>query len=418
MGVNVLKTSVVIIGAGPAGAATSFFLSKFSIPHIVIEKEIFPRDKVCGDACSGKTSLVINRANPDWLKEIHANSKEFLPALGIVFAAPNGKKIDIPFDPNRTPESKPPGFTVSRLVFDNFLFEKMVSSYCTIFQNAKVEDINRIDEGVSLIMKCSGTDYQIEAPVIVGADGDKSLVRKNFSVSNESPKSYAVGLRGYYDGVTGFHEENFIELHFLKEILPGYLWIFPMPNGKANVGVCALSDVVRKKKINLRQQMLDAINYNPQIAPRFKNAQLIDKIKGWGLPMATERLPISGDNFLLVGDAASLVDPFSGEGIGNAMYSGMLAATALNNVLGKGDFSAGTLKREYDDVFFKRIGQELKVSAAMQRLCNYGWLFNMVVNKASKSAELRNTISSMFADIDMRGQLKKPSFYFNILFNK
>jgi len=78
-----------------------------------------------------------------------------------------------------------------------------------------------------------------------------------------------VGLRAYYEGVAGLHPDNFIELHFLPEMLPGYLWIFPLPNGMANVGVGILSERIREKKMNLREQMLYAIRHNPQIAPRF-----------------------------------------------------------------------------------------------------------------------------------------------------
>ena len=164
--------------------------------------------------------------------------------------------------------------------------------------------------------------------------------------------------------------------------------------------------------------MLDAIQNNPQISSRFANAKLVDKIQGWGLPLAMERQPISGDNFLLTGDAACLVDPFSGEGIGNAMYSGMLAAAAIKEAIEKKDFSSAFLKNAYDDVFYKRIGEELQISAKMQQLSKYHWLFNLVINKAYKSQALRNTISCMFTDMDLRDQLRKPSFYFKILFNR
>lgn len=415
---NTITTDVIIVGAGPAGAGASFFLSKYGIPHVVIDKETFPRDKVCGDACSGKTALVINRANPEWMDEILANADRFTPSWGIKFVAPNGKALDIPFTASRTPETKAPGFTVPRMVLDNFLFCKMPSPYCTIYQGAGIKEIDRNNSGVTVTFAHNGTTHTITAPVIIGADGDKSIVRRKFVNDNSSPKAYAVGLRAYYEGVTGMHAENYIELHFLPEVLPGYLWIFPLPNGMANVGVGLLSEVVRDKKINLREQMLYAIKNNPQIAPRFAKATLHDKIQGWGLPLAMERHSLSGDNYILCGDAASLIDPFSGEGIGNALYSGMLAAMALKDVLPEKDLSAARLKTAYDDVLYKRLGDEFRISATLQRLSKYPWLFNFVVNKACKSPSLRNTISCMFSDMDLRGQFSKPSFYLKILFNR
>jgi geranylgeranyl reductase family protein len=413
-----IETAVIIIGAGPAGAGVSFFLSKEKIPHIVIEKEVFPRDKVCGDACSGKTALVINRANPEWLTEILGDESQFLPSWGITFVAPNGRSLDIPFSPKRNKDTKAPGFTTPRLVLDNFLFNKMPSPYCTICQDATVTSITESEGKVVVAMNQNGAAYIITAPLIVGADGDKSIVRKKYLSENTAPKTYAVGLRAYYEGVADLHQDNFIELHFLPEMLPGYLWIFPLPNGMANVGVGILSETIRERKINLREQMLLAIKNNPKIAPRFANATLNGKIQGWGLPLAMERQPLSGDRFILTGDAACLIDPFSGEGIGNALYSGMLAAAAIKESIAANDFSALSLKKNYDDVVYKRLGDELRISAILQRLCKYPWLFNFVVNKACKSPSLRNTISCMFTDMDLREQLSKPSFYLKILFNR
>ena len=413
-----IKTPVIIVGAGPAGAGVSIYLTKAGIPHVILEKESFPRDKICGDAYSGKTAFVLRKANPEWLSEIFQQAKRFLPSHGITFVAPNGKALDIPYKPHRTAGEQASGFTTPRLIFDHFLFKKLSSPYSTIYQNASIKTITRHLNEVKVAFTHDHKMYELTAPLIIGADGDKSQVRKNFLNDNASEKSYAVGLRAYYTGVTGLNAEHFLELHFLRELLPGYFWIFPLPDGSANVGVGILSEKVRQKKINLREQMLAAIKNNPNIRHRFVNARLVDKIYGWGLPMGTERNSVSGDNFMLVGDAASLIDPFSGEGIGNALFSGMLAADAIGKSLEAGKYDATFLKEMYDDQLYRRIGDELKLSASLQRLCRYPWLFNLVVNKAHKSPSLSKTISSMFTDLDLREQLRKPSFYANILFNR
>lgn len=414
-----LQTQVVIVGAGPAGAATSIYLSQAGIPHIVLEKEQFPRDKVCGDACSGKTAFVLRKANPAWMQEIFQHAAQYMPSRGIIFVAPNGKQLSIPFGSAVHPGETAPGFTSPRMVFDQFLFEKISSSYATVYQNVMVESMERRQDGTMQVrFSCQGQSYEIDALLLVGADGDKSMVRKTFLTDLHLPKAYAVGLRAYYKGVTGLSGENYVELHFIRDILPGYLWIFPLPNGMANVGIGILSEVIRDKKINLRERMLQIIQHHPDIQSRFEHASLVGKIQGWGLPMCVEKMPISGDHFLLTGDAASLVDPFSGEGIGNALYSGMLAAFAIEAGIKAGRFNRDYLKTEYDDVLYKRLGNELKISATLQRLCNYPWLFNFVVNKAHKSPSLNKTISCMFTDMDLRAQFSKPSFYLKMLFNR
>lgn len=413
-----LTTSVIIIGAGPAGMGTSIYLSKAGIPHIIIDKAQFPRDKICGDGCSGKTAHVLRKANPEWLQEIFRNSSHFLPSKGIIFAAPDGKSLPVSFGDNLIAGETAPGFTSPRLVFDDFLFRKADPRFATIFQQTTINSISRENGQIQVQVQQGEKTLQLTAPLIVGADGDKSIVRKTLLPVHTSPKADSVGLRAYYKGVKGLNNQHYIELHFLKELLPGYFWIFPMPGGLANVGVGMPSERIRKKKLNLRTLMQQAIAENPTISARFADAAPTGRIQGWGLPMGIERLPVSGNNFILTGDAASLIDPFSGEGIGNALYSGMLAADAASSAIAQQRYDNAFLKENYDDALYRSLGAELQLSTVLQKLCRHPWLFNFLVGKATRSPLLGHTISSMFTDLNLRKQLRKPSFYLKILFNK
>lgn len=414
-----ITTSVIIVGAGPAGSTTSIFLSKMNIPHILLDKEAFPRDKICGDACSGKTTEVLRKANPEWLKEIIRDDHRYFPCDGIEFVAPNGKSLPVPFRLTKRKDNEITGFTSPRMIFDQFLFEKANSSASAkVWTGIRIIEINKTDAGVQVIIEKDKERIDISAPLIIGADGDKSMVAKSVGHHTGSHKSDCVGLRAYYDQVEGMSQEHFIELHFMKDFLPGYFWIFPLPGGKANVGVGMLSDYVRKHKINLRERMLQVIGNHPVLKHRFAQARLEGKIQGWGLPMANKRRQLSGDRYMLTGDAASLIDPFSGEGIGNAMYSGMLAAQASEKALQAGDYSSSFFLQEYDQAVYRYFGDEFRISATMQKLCNYPFLFNLIVNKSQKSASLRKTISGMFSDMQVRNQLSKPSFFLKVLFNQ
>ncbi len=415
--INNQNKKIVIVGAGPAGATASLFLSKEKIPHIILDKDVFPRDKICGDALSGKVLPVFKKLDPTIIDELN-QFENALGSWGIMFAAPNGKSIDIPFRATTSPLTRPPGFISKRIDFDNFLVKRIDNNYADFLQGVKVEKAERINGEIKLTCKNvhDNSTSEIQTPLIIAADGAHSICNKLLNDEHKMhPEHNCGGVRAYYRNVEGMHQQNFIELHFIKELLPGYFWIFPLPNGYANVGAGMLTKSISKKKVNLKEAMLKAIAGNPTINHRFKNAELAGKISGWGLPLGSKKRKISGDNILLCGDAASMIDPFSGEGISNAMYCGMRAAERAQESLKENNFSASYLK-QYDDIVYNRLWNELRLSHTLQKLCNYPSLFNFVVNKAEKNETFRQTISAMFDDLDLRAKFKQPSFYFKLLF--
>lgn len=341
---------------------------------------------------------------------------QFLGSYGIKFAAPNGKSIDIPFSNNPDKLKSPPGFISKRYDFDDFLTRQIDTNYADFRQGHELTAVERTADGINLTIAHETDIYSIKTSLVIAADGDRSLVAKSLGNIQKEDRHYCGGIRAYYKGVTGMHPQNFIELHFIDELLPGYFWIFPLPGGYANVGAGMLSASIKKRNVNLRKSMLDAIQNNATISHRFLNAEMIGKPAGWGLPLGSKKRPVSGDNFLLTGDAASMIDPFSGEGISNAMYCGMSAAITAAEAIKMHNFSSTALMK-YDEAVYKRLWNELRLSHTMQKLCNYPWLFNYVINKAERNATFRETISCMFDDLDLRARLRQPSFYFKLLFN-
>lgn len=410
-------TDVLIAGAGPAGAVTAIFLAKEKIHHILIDKYNFPRDKICGDALSAKTTGMLQRINPDWQKLFFTDNSTSIISKGIQFIATNNMELEIPFRLNTSQQKSPLGFVSKRVHFDNNLVNLIDPQYSIFLSQTSLEDIAYENNGLKVTINAGGETRYIFTKMIVGAEGRGSIVAKKMAKHILEPAHFSAGVRAYYKGVKNMHAENFIELHFFKQLQPGYFWIFPLPNGEANVGVGMLSSAVSSKKVNLKQLMLDIIEKHPVIKERFANATVQNKIEGWGLPLGSKKRKLSGERFLLTGDAGSLIDPFTGEGIGNAMVSGLVAARVIKNSIEQQDFSAAFLA-QYDVELYKKLWAELKLSHYLQILSSKPWLFNFVIKKASKSKELRETITCMFDNVDIRKKFANPFFYLRILFNK
>lgn len=408
-------TVIVIAGAGPAGTTASLFLSKQKIPHFILDKSFFPRDKTCGDAISGKASDILYKLDPLIHDEFKRASNQFLPCNGILFSAPNGKMLEVPFSNDLSQLKYPAGYISKRFDFDDFLFRKLDRNFVSVVEGAEIKSITRKNGSVELNYFHKEENQTLNCKLLIGAEGDRSLTARSLAGYKVNPKHYSAAVRAYYRNVKGMHEQNFIELHFLKGILPGYFWIFPLPDGNANVGIGIPSYVVSKKRINLKEEMLRIIHEHPVFRERFRDAELLGEIKGWGLPLGSRQRKISGDNFLLAGDAASLIDPFTGEGIGNAMLSGMKAAEQAQRCLQANNFSKDFLS-QYDEEVFRNCGDELKLGNRLQKLSRYEWLINLFFNKANRNETLRERLPQLLYNPDNRKSLSNIRIYMKLLF--
>lgn len=409
------QTDVLVVGAGPGGAATALKLSYLNIPCILLDKSHFPRDKVCGDAISGKVTTLLHRLDPEILERMRAEPVH-CDVWGIRFITPNLRNLDIPFSPRykREPE-KAPGYVMRRMDFDNFLIEEVRNrTNVQLFEGTEAIDFRRSDEGY--LVSCKD-GRQITCRLLIMANGAyANFSRKQAGIVKEN-KHYAAAVRAYYKNVPGFSKDNFIELQFLKDYIPGYFWMFPLPNGGANVGLGMRSDFVHKRKLNLRKELERIVQEHPEIAPRFAQAEREGQIVGYGLPLGSKQRKISGDHYMLVGDAGALIDPLTGEGIGNAFYSGFIAAEQARDCLAANDFSAARLLA-YDKRVERVLGSEMKLSYRMQELARYPWLLNIIGYIIEKNQKILSVFSGMYTDFNLRKQIVTPWFWLKMFFSK
>ncbi len=413
-----LETAAIIIGSGPAGATTSLFLTKARVPHIVIDTPISAADNIIGCAFSYKSHQVIDKVNPDWLYEILRDKTKSLPVWGIKFSAPNSSVIDIPFELRAIKNALAPAYSIPRSDFNNFMHDKMKSAFCRHFNNAVIQKMDISAGKVSLEMVCDEVLYSINARVIVGADGEESVVRKNFLPKSTLATIEAIGLRGYFEGVAGLHKDHYIELHFIKEISPGYLWIFPMPGGITNVGARVPESWKKNKKNTPEEQLANLIKGNSLLSERFSNAQMVGPLQKYDYPSLWKQQPVSGNHFLLVGDAAALGDTFSGEGIGNALISGMHAAEAIRKAEQQNTYTKSFFHDLYDKTLYNTIGEEIKISTNIQKWAKYPSVLNHLVKKANNNPDFRTSLIYMLTDPEQRQVLQKPWFYIKLLLGK
>ncbi|MEW6754426.1 MAG: geranylgeranyl reductase family protein, partial [Candidatus Latescibacterota bacterium] len=399
---------LAIVGAGPAGATCALYAARAGLRVALLDRECFPRDKVCGDVIPRKGVQCLQELG--LLDALHA--VPHVRAGGVVFSSPNGTVARVPFAPAGHALDGYVCYVCRRLVFDEILFAA-ASRRAEAHQGLRVEDL--IVEG-GRVCGVTGTDpsgrpQEIRARVVVGADGFRSIVARRTGLYRHDPAHWAVATRAYYRGVGEVTDA--IEVHFVDDILPGYFWIFPLDGGLVNVGLGMRHDELRTRGIRLRDAHV-AATQSPFFRQRFASAELVGPITGWNLPLGSRRRPVHGDGFVLLGDAAGLVNPFSGEGIGNAMWSGRIAAEVLARACGHGDLSARGL-HPYAVQLWAEVGPALKTSHALQRLGRVRPLLNLVIDRAAQNPEVRDWVAGMMAGVVPKKVLRSPLTWVRLL---
>jgi flavin-dependent dehydrogenase len=228
----------------------------------------------------------------------------------------------------------------------------------------------------------------VHADVVVGADGFNSVVARELGLYRHDSARWFVATRGYYRGLD--IAPNTVEIHFVRETLPGFLWMFPTGDGITNVGLGLVHRDLKRRRRKLRD-VHEAVLQLPRFRARFQPTERIGDVHGWNLPTPDFSRIVSGDGFLLVGDAAGLVDPFSGEGIGNAMVSGRVAAATIDEHIREArslDAYAARLRAAID-------AREINLHYRLRALARSERLVDMLVARAAAHGDVLEWMRTM-----------------------
>jgi len=378
---------VAVVGAGPAGAATALYAARAGLDVTLIDKRVFPRDKICGDAVARKSLFHLRELG--LLDRVCAETHE--PIGRAVLSSPNGTEVAIDLSSRDEPS---PHMVCRREIFDHALVDA-ARARCTVIEGAAVTDISRENGRITGVTVRDGShDREIRARVVVGADGFDSVVARRLGLYRHDSSRWFVATRGYYRALDV--APRTVEVHFFDETLPGFLWLFPTGDGVVNVGLGLVHLDLKRRRVKLRD-VHEAVLASPRMRDRFRRAERIGEVHGWNLPTPDTSRTLGGDGFLLVGDAAGLVDPFSGEGIGNALDSAKVAANVIAESVQTRDAkeAAHALARYTKQLWDAVDGREIALHYKLRSLARSRGTIDFLVGRAAARPDVLAWLQSM-----------------------
>ena len=361
---SVSEHEVIVVGAGPSGAIAATALAQAGRDVALLDRQNFPRDKVCGDAVAiGAVRILNDLGMADKVAAAHDRG-EFYPLSGMRLVSPRGYTLHADFHHGTGHEDS---YVAPRLFFDAIIQQHAIDSGA-LFQQAEVKQ-PLVENGrvVGVVAQQNGGLHEYRAPVVIGADGVTSVLMRHLrpEAGQHADLHRAVALRAYVEGLELFPHE--VEFFLYEEVLPGYAWIFPAGDDLANVGLGMRLDIFRARKGNLKK-MLQEFLAMPDIRARLRDGYAVRDVAIWQLNFGSqEGLQHAFDGALLVGDAAGFINPLTGGGIYNGIVSGLLAAETVDAALGRGDVSREGL-RVYEERCQEAMWSGMRTSFLYQRI--------------------------------------------------
>ncbi|MEM7140623.1 MAG: geranylgeranyl reductase family protein [Actinomycetota bacterium] len=360
------RRDVIVIGAGPAGAAAAIRAARGGATVRVFEKAGQGRDKVCGDGLTPRAVHALDEL------EIDMSGSHTIDGLRMIA---NNTRRELPWPATGRFGGK--GAVWPRRHLDAHLVKAAIEAGAEIDWNTEATPLFDGDRVVGV----EAAGHRWESDLTVVATGAPGSVARMLGAQRVEDEPFGLAIRTYAE--TPRHADRHLEacLTLRDEHgtpVPGYGWMFPAGDGTVNIGVGALSTMKGFKKLNLNS-LIDA--YRDLVQDEWELGDFLEKPRAWRLPMSVQRR--HGEGWVAIGDAAGLINPMNGEGIDYGLESGMLAADLFLA-------DPGTAPTEYDRLVGERFDAFLRTGRRFSFLIGHPWILRSGLRLAVGTQAIAN----------------------------
>jgi geranylgeranyl reductase family protein len=344
------RVDLLVAGAGPAGIAAAITAVERGLDVVVVDPATFPRDKTCGDGLTAGALRLLERLG---LPRTALGHDSYASVHEVMLVSPSGRRVSLPL-----PKDGRHAGVVTRMRLDAALVDLARARGVEVREGIGVAHLVPAAHGVR-VTSSDGDDHV--ARFVIAADGHFSPVRRAWQPEAGPALGEWHAARQYFSGVS----DRRLWVAFEQDLLPGYAWVFPLPGDRANVGFGVLRDGRKGHELKeLWKDLLDRPLMREILGP---GAVPEDRVRAWPIPTRYDPASLADGRVLFAGDAAAVVDPMTGEGIAQAIETGMLAAAAVADAgLTAADPSA--VGDRYRRSVARSLGTDLRFAAALQRL--------------------------------------------------
>jgi geranylgeranyl reductase family protein len=387
-----VPADVLIVGGGPAGAACAYWLAGAGHDVVLVERKRYPREKTCGD---GLTPRSVRQLEDMGLGDDLARHHRFVGLRSIAF----GRTLELRWPDH--PDLPAYGYVITRADLDALVAQQAGKQGATVLEGheARAPLVSRgLVEGAVVEDKEHGTTRELRARYVVVADGANSRFGRALGTWRDRRYPLGMAIRGYYESPR--HDEPWIESHLdirdkAGNVLPGYGWVFPLGDGRVNVGVGLLSTFNQWKAVNT-SQIMDAFVEGAPASWGLSPETSCGAPVGGRLPMGLSVGPHAGPTWLVVGDAVGAINPFNGEGIAYAYETGRIAASYVDEALRSRD---GLALQAYAAHLDETYGLYYKVARAFVRVIGQPELMRALVSTGMRSRTLMEWMLRIMANL-------------------